>query len=554
MTAPPPAPAPDSPAAGSPVAAAAQFPGFKLLDNLRQARSCHWFRARQLRLGREVLLKVAFPGDSRSRQILEAEIRLHGQVRHPGLLTLIDFKAGAAGEGAERAGPAPPLSYAVYDFPRGRSLEESVEGLSRPQAVQVFGQLAELFLALHAQGIHLRQVHPRDLFLDEHGRMRLASLEAAEACGVPARELSPLWLAPGEAGKAGDHFLLGLHLLYLISRRVPIPQSVEEEPEKWLEIAGRSLRLEAGNAPAAAAVPLVAEPLLKLLGLLLAAPGLKSAPKLAEIDQALGSWVAWQRQKAGARSPGRSRRHRALAVSAVAMAAALVVALGLAGRWGLKTEVKPPVESARAAASSPPPILPPLPLQTAEQPAPEEGRKVEKSSPPSPPAGPAPAVEKPAPEAKKITGAEPRLAPSPEPVPSPLERFLARASLLARAARRRRLPSWRRCGGMERRWRSGSPGRRQRARPRPWDRRRRRRPSGRPSSRSRDGRRRNRSAAPCSRERRASKRPRASPSSTTSPPASSSRIGSPAATPAAFRSSTTAWWCWGRCSSVRGAS
>ncbi len=448
MAAPPPAPAPDSPAAGPPAAAAAQFPGFKLLENLRQTRSCHWFRARQLRLGREVLIKVALLGDLRSQQILEAEIRLCGRVRHPGLLTLIDFKAVAAGESAERAGPAPPLSYAIYDFPSGRSLEEAVEGLSGPQAVQVFGQLAELFLALHGQGIHLRQVLPRDLFLDEHGRLRLASLEAAEACGVPARELSPLWLAPGEAGKAGDYFLLGLHLLFLISNRVPIPPSVEEQPEKWLEIAGRCLRLESGRAP-----PAPAAPLLKLLGLLLAAPRLKSAPKLAEIDRALGSWVGQQRRKAGGRSSGRSRRFQALALLAAAAAAAAIIALALARK---PAEVRPPLLAPTAASPPPRSAPPPEPSIREEKPAAAErnggtAEATASSSVPTQPPSTAPAVEKPAAEAKKITGAEPRLAPTPEPVPSPLERFLARASLIAKSGAAAPLAD------LEALWKDGTP-------------------------------------------------------------------------------------------------
>ena len=203
------------------------LPGFEPAETLRRTRVGLWVRARQVRIERDVLIKVAPVGDALAAGYLAREVRVLRRVRNPCIVDLIDYHADRS------------PSCAVYEFPAGRSLDGVIEGdgpLSPRRAAVICLQLADILGELDGSGARLDQLLPADLFLDGHDRLKLASLE-----GVLASDRDSLWRARGDDEVGGDFFLLGLFFFYLLTGKVPVPRSVRDSPRRWLAMAERSL-------------------------------------------------------------------------------------------------------------------------------------------------------------------------------------------------------------------------------------------------------------------------------------------------------------------------
>jgi hypothetical protein len=415
-----------------------ELPGYRIHTLWRRSRVGSWYIGWQLRIDRDVLIKVSPAGDARAARELEREARLLGKLRHPSLVTLIDFFREDG------------YAWAVYEFPGERSLEDEVQsrggGLGPGAAARTMAAVADLLAALRERGFWPAQLSPGDFFIDEARRMRLASLEALQPGGAPLGEIGPLWRA-GDGPDAA--FVLGLLCFFVAVGKAPVSESLRESPERWLDIAARSLAAQARRgADAQAGAAGDAKRLLKILRRCFSGGGDAGFKDAASALRRLGGLPD--------AAEARPRRWtKALRPALLALALALGSWLGIAlWRWYHAADGG----AGRPADAGPLASAPPAPDGGGAGPAPGGARPAEAGPPSGEPEAPASggsragggldAAASPAAGAaarvagldgvgSSSTGAAPQPLPSrssvplldPEPPPGPHERFIARVAL-----------------------------------------------------------------------------------------------------------------------------
>ncbi|WP_394840844.1 protein kinase [Pendulispora brunnea] len=186
------------------------------------------YRARdQQRDGAMVALKVLAP-TAYVRHLHERftrEASVLSQLRHPGIVSYIDHGTTPQGE-----------AFLVMEWLEGEDLDQRLarQGLTLPETVTVFRQIAEALSAAHRHGIVHRDLKPENIFLVgrhldkvsllDFGVARLVSSELT-AAGLAVG--TPLYMAPEQArgernvGPAADVFTLGCVMFECLTGRLP---------------------------------------------------------------------------------------------------------------------------------------------------------------------------------------------------------------------------------------------------------------------------------------------------------------------------------------------
>ena len=137
--------------------------GYRLEELLGRGGMGEVYRARDVRLGRLVALKVLAPNvaeDERFRERLLRESRLAASLDHPNVIPIYE-----AGEEGARL-------FIVMRFVAGGDLKELLrrEGALDPaRAVAIFEQVADALDAAHRRGLVHRDVKPSNVLLDREG-------------------------------------------------------------------------------------------------------------------------------------------------------------------------------------------------------------------------------------------------------------------------------------------------------------------------------------------------------------------------------------------------
>jgi serine/threonine-protein kinase len=124
------------------------------------------YRARDLRLGREVAVKVLpehLAADQDALARFEREARAIAALSHPNLLAIYDFGADAG------------VSFAVTELLHGETLRAALAAGAMPwrRAAEVGASLAEGLAAAHSRGIVHRDLKPDNVFLTSEGRVKI---------------------------------------------------------------------------------------------------------------------------------------------------------------------------------------------------------------------------------------------------------------------------------------------------------------------------------------------------------------------------------------------
>jgi eukaryotic-like serine/threonine-protein kinase len=194
---------------------------YEIVEELGHGGMATVYRARDLRLGREVAIKIIHKHLRESTEVarrFEAEARAVAKLRHPNIVEVYDV-----------SGPEEPEQYIVVELLRGTTLRRILAGQRNmpPEVAAAIGiELGSALAHAHSAGVIHRDLKPENVLIETDGdvRIKLADFGIAkvlDAQGVTSTGQvlgSPAHMAPeqiegGEVDGRADVFGLGV-LLY----------------------------------------------------------------------------------------------------------------------------------------------------------------------------------------------------------------------------------------------------------------------------------------------------------------------------------------------------
>jgi eukaryotic-like serine/threonine-protein kinase len=221
-----------------------QISHYRVLSLLARGGMGDVYRARDLRLGRDVAIKavpLAYSVDPRRLQRFDQEARSAGQLNHPNVLTVYDI-------GVHEGAP-----FIVAELLEGADLREQLKGGTLPQArcIEYARQIAHGLTATHGKGIVHRDLKPENLFVTndrlvkilDFGLATLRDSSAADSEGTASGErfdtvasllgtisyLSPEQLRGEPVDHRADIFAFGVILYEMLCGRRPFTGDSDTE-------------------------------------------------------------------------------------------------------------------------------------------------------------------------------------------------------------------------------------------------------------------------------------------------------------------------------------
>jgi eukaryotic-like serine/threonine-protein kinase len=202
---------------------------YRLLAPLGEGGMARVYRARDLRLNREVAVKILHDDLTRDPGFLsrfEREAQIVAGLAHPNVVPVYDV-------GGEDGAP-----YIVMEYIRGRTLKETLEAggpLSAERTVAIMLPILDALGYAHRQGLIHRDVKPHNILLTTDGTPRLADFGIAHlvdgsttrtaAILGSAQYLSPEQSRGDEATERSDIYACGIVLYEMLAGRPPFEGS-----------------------------------------------------------------------------------------------------------------------------------------------------------------------------------------------------------------------------------------------------------------------------------------------------------------------------------------
>lgn len=230
------------------------FPGYSIDSLIGSGGMGAVYKARQLRLNRDVAIKVLpaeLAEDAGFVQRFEREAQTLAGLNHPGIVAIHDSGQTTAGH-----------LYFVMEFVNGTNLQQLIQNaaLSPVQALEITIQVCEALHYAHGAGVIHRDIKPANVLVTAEGRAKLADFGLARPLGVvpegtltsPSRVVgSPHYMAPeqwqGKADCRSDIYALGITLYEMLtcmrptlnyeppSKKVPVDARLDQVVDKALQ-------------------------------------------------------------------------------------------------------------------------------------------------------------------------------------------------------------------------------------------------------------------------------------------------------------------------------
>jgi Tol biopolymer transport system component len=148
--------------------------GYEILSPLGSGGMGEVYRARDVKLGRDVAVKVlpeSLAQDPEALARFEREARSVAALNHPNILSIHDF--------GEHEG----VAYSVTELLEGETLRARLEGgsLSRRRAIDYAVQIASGLAAAHEKGIIHRDLKPENIFVTADERIKILDFGLAKS-------------------------------------------------------------------------------------------------------------------------------------------------------------------------------------------------------------------------------------------------------------------------------------------------------------------------------------------------------------------------------------
>ncbi len=207
------------------------FPDFALRGKLGGGAMGTVYRAEQLKLGREVAIKVIADDIAADPQFLlrfEREAQTLAKLNHPNIVTIHDF------------GKDLDICYFVMEYLEGQDLAALLEQRRLPQeeALCIFRQVCQALAYAHDLGVTHRDVKPANIFISPDNRVKLVDFglvkwqhleRGAEdlttpnaAMGTPRYMAPEQWTESHAVDSRADIFSLGILLYELLTGEPPV--------------------------------------------------------------------------------------------------------------------------------------------------------------------------------------------------------------------------------------------------------------------------------------------------------------------------------------------
>jgi TolB-like protein/tetratricopeptide (TPR) repeat protein len=196
--------------------------GYRIVSLLGAGGMGEVYRATDLRLGRDVALKLLAPGmvAGADRRRFEEEARSASALAHPNIVTI-----HAVGEDGETA-------YIAMEIVHGRTLRSVLDGgpMTVDETLDLATQLADALAAAHARGIVHRDLKPENIIVTPEGRLKVLDFGIAKRSGTggdaddgairgTARYMSPEQATGGVVGAQSDQFAFGAIVYEMLAGR-----------------------------------------------------------------------------------------------------------------------------------------------------------------------------------------------------------------------------------------------------------------------------------------------------------------------------------------------
>jgi serine/threonine protein kinase len=200
-------------AAPRPEDLAPYFPHLEILELLGQGGMGAVYKARQIKLGRLVALKILPAQASRDpafAQRFQREARALAHLNHPHIVAVHDF------------GTAGGLFYFLMEFVDGVNLRSLIQNknLTPAQALEIVPQICDALQYAHDEGVVHRDIKPENILLDKKGRVKIADFGLAKL--LRATPVGPRLTA--------SHQLMGTPH-YMAPEQVERPQQVDHRAD-----------------------------------------------------------------------------------------------------------------------------------------------------------------------------------------------------------------------------------------------------------------------------------------------------------------------------------
>src|SRR4051812_5020364 len=149
------------------------FGHYTILEKIGAGGMGHVYRARDMRLERDVAIKVLPPGslpDASARKRFRQEALALSKLNHPNIATVHDFDTQG------------DVDFIVMEYITGRTLTQVIGSVGLPEKqIANFGtQLAEGLSAAHEQGVLHRDLKPSNVLITTDGRTKICDFGLAK--------------------------------------------------------------------------------------------------------------------------------------------------------------------------------------------------------------------------------------------------------------------------------------------------------------------------------------------------------------------------------------
>ena len=210
-------------------AAAHQIPGYKIVGKLGAGAMAVVYKARQLSLNRMVAIKILPKRFTENPEYVERfykEGQAAGKLNHPNIVQAIDV------------GEAGGYHYFVMEYVEGKTIADDLAAgkvFEENEALDMIIQVANALAHAHALSLIHRDVKPKNIMINNNGKIKLADMGLARATtDIEAAQSeagkaygTPYYIAPEQIrgkididGRA-DIYGLGATLYHMLTGRVP---------------------------------------------------------------------------------------------------------------------------------------------------------------------------------------------------------------------------------------------------------------------------------------------------------------------------------------------